>query len=139
MTTVETVEVYLSLGYRIPGKIVSEENMVKFCAELRETGEVKSIKYVTSQEVDPGAKGEGIDFNSVMVEIAKAGGVTGVFTAIGEWLGRDNKRVVDMTINGNHIRIEGASKDELKRCEDFYFENASKGKKDGKKDRSAHR
>jgi hypothetical protein len=82
--------------------------------ELNQLNEV-SADLATGGELPKGAKGGPLAIGAILVQIAKAGDVTGLLTILGSWLSRDERRTVTLQIGENKLEVAGISRAEQAR------------------------
>lgn len=93
-------------------------------AELLEL-DVAGVELASGGPAPAGSKADAVTLSTILLTLGASGGVfTTVVGAVRDWLLRqpDPGVVVDVTIDGDSFRIEGASTDERQRLLDVFVE-----------------
>jgi hypothetical protein len=111
----EIAELFILVG---AGADADIEELDELARQLRdELAELDSV----SAELVPGgaspeeAKGEPLAAGAILLKIAQAGGITGLFAILGSWLSRDERRTITLQIGENKLEVTGISEAEQSR------------------------
>ncbi|MFE0021995.1 hypothetical protein [Amycolatopsis sp. NPDC059021] len=113
-----------------PDETERTELAERLCAELREL-DVDSAGFVPGGPAPAGSKADAVTLSTVLLTFAASGGVfTTVIGTVRDWLLRQRQPgvVVDVKIDGDEFRIEGATSDERQRLlEAFVAKHSAAG------------
>lgn len=120
-TDSDVVTIYLSLGSSANREIdVLEEEARELMYALSEVDGVKQVSALLTTG-EPDAKGSTFEWDKLVIEITKAGGLlSALATTLGTWLGRDKNRSLELSIGNNRLHITGISKAEQKELVDWF-------------------
>lgn len=94
----------------------------RLIGELFELPEVQSIRPGKTQNSVPGAKGDTLQWGTILVTLAASGGVlTSLITVLQAWLARHEKRSLVLEIDGDKLEITGMSNAEQKELVEIWL------------------
>ena len=80
--------------------------------ELFELDNIESIEIATSSQPPVGAKGSPIELGTILIKVAEAGGFVALVSFFSNWLARDRRRSLKLSIGDDSIELTGLSKAE---------------------------
>lgn len=109
----ESVDLYVSVK---AGSDADKEELDQLARELakdlNELDNVESVEPVQAEDLPEGARGLLLDFGTVLVKLAEAGGISGLLTVLGSWLSRDESRSLELQLGDKTLAVAGLSKTE---------------------------
>ena len=92
--------------------------------ELRET-DAESVKLARGEDAPAGAKGDPLEFGTLLVGVVSSGALTAVLTTANSWVARQKRGRVHVKIGDDELLLSGMPSEDQRRLIDHWLTRQS--------------
>ncbi len=115
------------------GPDADREELAELTLRLRDDlrdQDVGSVELARSGDAPPGAKGDAVEWGTLLVGVVSSGALTAVLTTANSWVGRQRRGRVRVKIGEDELVLSGMPSEEQRRLIDHWLARRGEGSAD---------